>query len=321
VSVRVGFSLLGILLIVAMAGALVVGSVPVGRLLGEAALRDAVLWDIRAPRVLLACLVGGGVAAAGAAIQGLFRNPLADPALIGVSGGAALAASAFLVLGSGAGVTFGLPASAFVGGLATTYLVMAVGRVTGNISGMLLAGIAVNAVSIAGVGLFAVIADDYELRSVTFWALGSFNVSDWTSVAIASSTLVTVVLLYREGERLNAMTLGDAEAGHLGIVVPALRNRVIAYAAFTVGVAVALTGVIAFVGLIVPHLVRLTLGSGHRVVIPGSALLGALMVLIADGLCRTVVAPAELPVGILTALLGGPFFLYLLIRHKGKLGL
>ena len=271
----------------------------------------------------MVALVGGGIAAAGAAIQGLFRNPLADPALIGVSSGAALFAAGFMVIGSTSQVVqlLGVPGSAFVGGLLATLLVLETGRRGGTISSMLLAGVAINSIAIAGVGAFSYLSTDLELRSVAFWALGSFNGASWQNVVVALSIPAMVVLLTRESRNLNAITLGDREAGHLGISVSALRWRVVIYTALAVGVGVSLTGVIAFVGLVVPHLVRMTLGSNHYVVIPGSALLGAILMLLADTLSRLVVAPAELPIGIVTALIGGPFFLYLIVNQRGRLGI
>lgn len=318
-------------LIVVALFALGVGSAPLspGQLIdalfapaGDPVARSIVL-DIRLPRILLAMLVGAGTATAGAAIQGLFRNPLADPALIGVSSGAALFAAAFLVLGIEVDwvASLGVPGSAFAGGLVTTWLVLEVGRRGGTMSSMLLAGIAINAIAIAGVGLFSYLSTDVQLRSVAFWALGSFNGADWTGVAIAAVIPVVIVLLYRESRNLNAVTLGDQEAGHLGIGVHALRMRVIALTALAVGIGVALSGVIAFVGLVVPHLIRMTMGSNHHAVIPGAAMLGGILLVLADSLSRILLAPAELPIGILTSLLGGPFFIWLIVQQKGKLGI
>jgi len=284
---------------------------------------ETIFWEIRLPRVLLAIIVGAGVSVAGAAIQGLFRNPLADPALIGVSSGAALFAAGFMVLNldtSALGL-LGVSGSAFIGGLLTSWLVLEIGQRSGTISSMLLAGIALNAIAIAGVGLFSYLSSDLELRSVTFWALGSFNGADWPSVVIALIIPVAIVFLARESRNLNAITLGDKDAFYLGIDVTRLRQRIIVLTAIIVGVGVALTGIVAFVGLVVPHLIRLTSSSNHAVVIPGSAILGAILVLIADGVGRTIISPAELPIGILTALLGGPFFIYLIIHQKGKLGI
>ncbi|MCB1691194.1 MAG: iron ABC transporter permease [Pseudomonadales bacterium] len=282
-----------------------------------------IVTDIRLPRTLLALLVGAGVATSGACIQGLFRNPLADPALIGVSSGAALFAAGFLVFGGTFGgiALVGLPVAAFVGGLAATLLVLEVGRRGGTISAMLLAGVAINAIAIAGVGLFSYLASDLQLRSVAFWALGSVGGANWRGVAAACVIPVAIGLMWRDANKLNAITLGDAEASHLGISVAALRRRIVVLTAFAVGIGVSLTGVIAFVGLVVPHLVRLSIGSNHRVLIPGAALLGAILLVLADCLGRIVVAPAELPIGILTALLGGPFFIYLIVEQKGKLGI
>jgi iron complex transport system permease protein len=286
------------------------------------AVSETILIDIRLPRMLLAILVGAGIATSGAAIQGLFRNPLADPALIGVSGGAALFAAAFLVFGSELGLsTIGLAGSAFIGGLLTTTMVVQIGRRGGTISSMLLAGIAINAVALSGVGVLSYLSTDGQLRSVAFWALGSLNGADWNSLALAGLIAPVVLVFYIRSERLNAITLGDSEAGHLGISVGRLRIEIIILTALATGIAVALCGVIAFIGLVVPHLIRLTLGSNHYIVIPGSALLGALLLLVADTLSRTLFSPAELPVGIVTALLGGPFFIYLIMRQQGRLGL
>jgi heme transport system permease protein len=283
---------------------------------------ETIVIDIRLPRTLLAMLVGAGVATSGAAIQGLFRNPLADPALIGVSGGAALFASAYLVAGVELGIaSVGIAISAFVGGLLTTGLVLEIGRRGGTISSMLLAGVAINAVALSGVGMLTYLSTDVQLRSVAFWALGSLNGADWNRVAVAVSILPVIAAFLTRSVQLNAITLGDREAGHLGISVVRLRIEIVVLTALATGISVALCGVIAFVGLVVPHLIRLSLGSNHYVVIPGSAILGGLLLLLADSFSRTVLSPAELPVGIITALLGGPFFIYLIVEQKGRLGL
>ncbi len=279
---------------------------------------ETIILDIRLPRVILSVIVGAGIAASGAAIQGLFRNPLADPALIGVASGAALFAAMFVVLGGGAFSYLnylGLAGSAFAGSLFATWIVLLVGTRSGGISTMLLAGIAINAIALAGVGLLSYAATDGQLRSVTFWALGSFNGAGWTAVTIALVIPVVIALFTREAANLNAITLGSEEAGYLGVSVRRLQTRIVVLTAVCVGVGVALSGVIAFIGLIVPHLVRMTLGSNHATVIPFSATLGGALLLVADTLSRTVVAPIELPVGILTALVGGPFFIYLIVRE------
>ncbi len=280
----------------------------------------SIFYDIRVPRALLAALVGAGLACAGAAIQGLFRNPLADPALIGVSGGAALFAGMAIVLGVPALSALGVPLSAFVGGMLTTLLVLYIGRVGGTISHMLLAGIAINAVAIAGIGLMSYVATDAELRTMTFWALGSFNGASWTGVGLALLIPVATVLLTLQSRGLNALTLGDLQAAHLGVSVARLRGYVIILTALVVGISVAIAGVIAFVGLIIPHLIRLSVSSSHYVVLPGSALAGALLLVLADTLARMAAAPLEIPVGILTALIGGPFFVVLIVKQRSRLG-
>jgi iron complex transport system permease protein len=288
----------------------------------DPSIQRTIVLEIRLPRMLLAILVGAGVATSGAAIQGLFRNPLADPALIGVSGGAALFAAAYLVLGPQLGMSsIGIATSAFIGGLLTTWLVLEIGRRGGTISSMLLGGIAINAIALSGVGILSYLSTDLQLRSVAFWALGSFNGADWPSVGIACIIPIIIAVFYSRGQKLNAITLGDREAGHLGISVSRLRIEIVVLTALAVGISVALCGVIAFIGLVVPHLIRLTLGPNHHVVIPGSAVLGGLLLLLADSTSRVLLSPAELPVGIITALLGGPFFIYLIIQQKGRLGL
>ena len=276
-----------------------------------------IVIDIRLPRTLLAGLVGAGVATAGAVIQGLFRNPLADPALIGVSAGAALFAALFMLLATDSFFgTLGLAGSAFLGGLVATWIVLFVGQRGGGVSTMLLAGIALNAVALSGVGLLSYLSSDLQLRSISFWALGSLNGASWQAVSIAMVIPAAIVLMIREAHPLNLMTLGDEEAQYLGVSHQQLRTRIVFLSAVAVGVGVALTGVIAFLGLIVPHLVRMMLGARHQILIPGSALLGALLLVVADLLSRLLLAPAELPVGILTALVGGPFFIYLILRQQ-----
>jgi len=324
------FTLLIVLLLLATVLSLVVGSVPVSiseilpALVGDAETRiKTIVVDIRLPRSLLAILVGAGVSASGAAIQGLFRNPLADPALIGVSAGAALFAALFVIISGDEGfAVLGLAGSAFVGGLIATWIVLFVGSRGGGLSTMLLAGIAINAIALSGVGLLSYLSSDLQLRSISFWALGSLNGADWLAVATALIIPVVILLIFRESRSLNVITLGDEEASHLGVSHERLRLRVVMLSAVAVGIGVALTGVIAFLGLVVPHLIRMTIGSSHQVVIPGSALLGGLLLLVADSLARTMLAPAELPVGILTALVGGPFFIYLIMfEQRGRLAI
>jgi iron complex transport system permease protein len=286
----------------------------------------AVLLAIRLPRLLLGGLVGAGLAVAGAAMQGLFRNPLAEPSLVGVSSGAALAAVAAIVLGSGplSAVTsllgmFSVPIFAFGGALAVTVLVYRLARREGRImvTTMLLAGIAVNSLAMAGTGLLVFTATDEQLRTITFWSLGSLGGATWTSLgAVAPFLLAGLVGLPTLARPLNALLLGEAEAGHLGVAVDRLTRLIVLLVALSVGAAVAVCGIIGFVGLVVPHVVRLGAGPDHRAVMPASALLGAVLLLLADLLARSVVSPAELPIGIVTALIGAPVFLWLLLRQR-----
>ncbi len=285
---------------------------------------DSIITSIRLPRALLGMLVGAALAASGAAIQGLFRNPLADPGLIGVSGGAALAAVAVIVLG---GTTLGplinwlgpysLMLAAFGGGFLTTLVVarIATTRTGGtSTSTLLLAGIAINIITGAGIGLFTYMADDTQLRTLTFWSMGSLGGALWEVVLSAGSLILLVLLLLPHMARpLNALLLGESEARHLGIDVDRVKHRVMLLSALAVGAAVAAAGMIGFVGLVVPHLVRLTLGPDHRYLLPASALLGGLFLLVADMLARTLIAPAELPIGLLTSIIGGPFFIALIM--------
>ncbi len=291
----------------------------------------AVLRAIRLPRVILAVVTGAGLAVAGALMQGLFRNPLADPTLIGVSSGGALAAAFVIVLGATwlPGVTavlgpWTLPLAAFVGALVVTSVVYRIGAAGGllSLSSMLLAGIALNALAMAGVGFLSYLANDEQLRNLTFWNFGSLGGATWTMLAAVVplalfATLAGLVL----ARPLNALALGETQAGHLGVHVAAVKRIAIVLTALAVGSLVAATGVIGFIGLVAPHAVRLACGPDHRVVLPGAALLGAVLVVLADSLARTIVAPAELPIGILTAGLGAPFFLALLLHRRGQTGL
>jgi iron complex transport system permease protein len=286
--------------------------------------QQAVLLSIRLPRVLLGLMVGSSLAVAGAAMQGLFRNPLADPGLVGVSSGAAFAAVLVIVLGVtvfDASNLYALPVAAFLGGLATTLLIGRIASSDGrvSISTMLLAGIAIAALTGAGTGLLTFAANDAQLRSITFWGLGSLGGATWELVLSAAPFLILATLMLpRVARALNAMLLGEAEAGHLGVNVERVKRTVIICTALAVGSSVAVAGVIGFVGLVVPHLVRLAIGPDHRGLIPASALLGSSLLVAADVIARTVVAPAELPIGIVTSLLGAPFFLWLLMKKRGR---
>lgn len=322
------------LVVVVAAG---IGSVPIGMRHVVAILLDAVGWKtgvpftdqeaailvhLRLPRVALGVLVGASLAVCGALLQGLFRNPLADPGLIGVSSGSALAAATWIVFGASLGpmlAGIGLPLAAFAGGLAATLVVYRIGRHAGRtlVATMLLAGVAVAALCGALLGLLLFVADDAALRAITFWSLGSLGGATWPGVAMSAPLLVAPVLAAPWLARgLNALLLGEAAAFHLGVRVERLKRGTIGLTALGVGAAVAASGMIGFVGLVVPHLVRLALGPDHRTLLPASALLGALLLVLADLVARTIVAPAELPIGIVTALAGGPFFLWLLLRER-----
>lgn len=306
----------------------ILGERALGLALGADAQQAAVLTTIRLPRVLLAVLTGAGLAVAGSLMQGLFRNPLADPSLIGVSAGAALAAASVIVLGASwlpgplranALAVSTLPLAAFAGSLAVTVLVYRIGRAQGVLSLpiTLLAGIAVNAMAMAGVGLLTYVASDEQLRTLAFWNLGSLAAATWSTLsAVAPPVVLALAAAWRLAAPLNALALGEARAEHLGVDVPRTKRRAIVLAALATGSLVSMTGVIGFIGLVAPHLVRLMCGPDHRIVLPGAALLGAVLVPAADVVARTSLAPAELPIGILTAALGAPFFLLLLLRHR-----
>jgi len=288
---------------------------------------ENVLIGIRLPRALLAIVVGAGLALAGAALQGLFRNPLADPGLVGVSSGAALSAAATIVLGGGviaalphAFGLFALPVAAFLGSLATTFLIWRIARSGGRVqvATLLLAGIAINALSGSGTGLLTLVASDPQLRSLTFWSMGSLNGASWSLLlSVLPFVGVAAVGLPRLARSLNALLLGESEAGHLGVRIERVKRQVVILAALAVGASVAVSGMIGFIGLVAPHLARLLLGPDHRSLLPGSALLGGLLLSLSDLVARTAIAPAEIPVGILTSLLGAPFFLWLLLRPAG----
>lgn len=283
-----------------------------------------VLLAIRLPRAALAIAVGAALGCAGAALQGLFRNPLAEPALVGVSSGAALAAVATIVLAGSLPALpllpprLFLPAAAFAGGLAATAAALRLARAAGGgVAGLLLAGIAINAVASAGTGLLVTMSDDRQLRDITFWSMGSVAAGGWSgAAATAGCATLALLLLLPSARALDALLLGEAEARHLGVPVERLRLQVVTAVALSVGGAVAIAGIVGFVGLVVPHLVRLLAGPRHRTLLPASALLGGALMLGADTLARSAAAPAELPVGLVTSALGGPFFIGLLLTRR-----
>lgn len=305
----------------------VVGSVlrRVGLAIGTTpdALGESVLWEVRFPRVLLAAAVGASLALAGAVMQGIFGNPLAEPGIIGVSAGAAVGAASSLVLGITWFGPFSMTVSAFVTGLVTTLLVYATARRDGRteVVTLVLTGIAVNALAGALLGLMLFASDDAQLRTITFWNLGSVGAATWSSVMVVAVCLVpgTIVAL-GAGRRLDLLALGERTARHLGVDVERLRLVLIVAVALLASAAVAVAGIIAFVGLVVPHIIRLLVGPAHRTLLPASALGGALLLVLADLAARTVAAPSELPLGVLTALVGGPFFFWLLRRTRIRQG-
>lgn len=289
-----------------------------------------VMGEIRLPRLLLGLIVGGILGLCGAVMQGMFRNPLADPGIIGVSAGAGVGAAIVLVLGGALTAFAGgplakvhwllLPLFASVGGAVTTWLVYRLGDRGKSVVMMLLAGVAINALAGAAIGLLNYIADDRALRDLAMWQLGSLAGANWTAVMVAALVLLpTGVLLWRRAESLNALLLGEAEARHLGVDVARLKRLLIVLTALAMGAAVSAAGMIGFIGLVVPHTVRLLRGPDHVHLLPYSVLAGGLLLVIADMIARTLVAPAEIPVGILTAILGAPFFIFLLWQQRRQI--
>jgi heme transport system permease protein len=288
---------------------------------------ESILFHIRFPRILLAILVGGVLALSGAVMQSMFRNPLADPALIGISAGAAMTAAAMIVfIGTVSAFlpdslkTFLLPIAAFFGSLLISLLIFRIGTVNGKtfVATMLLAGIALNAISGALTGLIVYISNDQQLRDITFWMMGSLGRSSWDIIlpSLPLFIISAIPMLYIANE-LNIFALGESQAKHLGVKTEKIKRIILLSVSLAIGTSVALTGVIGFVGLMVPHLVRILIGPDHRYLLPGSFLLGACTLMLADNLARTVIVPQELPIGIITSCLGGPFFIYLLINKRG----
>jgi iron complex transport system permease protein len=284
-----------------------------------------VLIDIRLPRLLLGGFVGAALASAGAMMQGMFRNPLADPGLIGVSSGAALAAVATIALGNSLALpwvkafgVYALPFAAFFGGIATTGILVGIVARHGQlaVSTLLLAGVALAALATALTGLISFASDDRELRDLTLWMLGSLSGASWPKViAVLPFALLVALAMPRLIRGLNGLLLGEAEAFHLGVDVERTKRAIIVATSAAVGAAVAVAGVVGFVGIVVPHLVRLVAGPDHRVVLPASALMGATLVLMADVLARMAVRPAELPLGVVMAIVGAPIFLHMVVKR------
>ncbi len=294
----------------------------------EAAAHESVLWHLRLPRLLFGIIVGAALSVSGALMQGLFRNPLADPGLIGVSSGAALGAVTIIILGGHffPGVSWlsdirFLPAAAFVGAFLVTIAIQRIASSGGYtaVATLLLAGVAMNSIVGALIGLATFLATDVQLRTLSFWTLGSLGGATWETLGLALPFCIGLLIIAPFfASALNAMSLGEAEAEHLGFSVERTKRVLIVITAAGVGVCVAFTGMIGFIGLVVPHLIRLCIGPDHRWLIPGSALGGALLLVMADTTARTIVAPAEMPIGILTAAFGGPFFLFMLLSQRRR---
>lgn len=290
-----------------------------------------ILFDIRLPRLVLGILVGAALAVSGAVMQGLFRNPLADPGLVGIGAGAGLGAITAIVLGgllplalSDALGHYLVSVAAFMGGWLTTILLYRISTSRGrtSVAVMLLGGIALGALAGALSGILIYMANDAQLRDLTFWGLGSLAGATWEKVLVAGPLILLALAASPFLARsLNALALGEGPAAHLGIPVQRMKNISILAVAAATGAAVAVSGGIGFVGIVVPHLLRLVIGPDHRFLLPNAALLGATLVIAADMISRTVIAPAELPIGIVTATLGGPFFLWILLRNRSLLDL
>lgn len=327
---------LAVLLVITGVASLCMGAVkiPLGDVLaaifgdGAEARYQNVLWQLRLPRILLGFLVGGALSVAGALMQGLFRNPLADPALIGASSGGALGAVFVIVLANHffpnvpmLGDLRLMPFAAFAGALLVTGIVQRLATAGGYtaIATLLLVGVAINALTSAMIGLATYLASEAQLRTLSFWTLGSLGSADWQVVGLVTPfCLGLMVLAPIWAGALNALALGEAEAGHLGFRVEKIKTILVVLTAAGVGASVAFTGIILFVGLVVPHLMRSLIGPDHRWLIPGSAMMGAMILTASDTMARTILAPAELPIGIITAGFGAPFFLFMLLRQRQK---
>jgi len=291
---------------------------------------DALIWNLRLPRILMGFVAGGALGVCGAALQGLFRNPLADPALIGVSAGGSLGAACAIVLGvphflGGIPIVslYAIPFAAFLGALAATAVVYSVATWQGQVqvATLLLAGIAINATTGAAIGWFTFLASDAQLRELSFWSLGSVGGANWQSLAgcVPFVALALGILLWY-ARPLNALALGESNARHMGAPVEAMKRGIIIATTLAVGAVVSFTGTIGFVGLVAPHLFRMLGGPDHRWVVPGSFLMGGCLLCVADVIARMAAIPAEVPVGIVVSTLGAPFFLFLLLREKRRSG-
>lgn len=288
---------------------------------GEYALSTLVLFELRIPRIALALMVGCILAQCGAVLQGLFRNPLADPGIIGVSSGAAVGAIIAIVLLPEAWKVWSVPTLAFAAGLSATLLVYTLARSARGTSVviLLLAGVAVSAFSGAAIGLLTYFADDNSLRELSVWQMGSLSKAKPEQLPLVFVCCITLIILFqRHVNALNALLLGEPEARHMGIDVERFKRNAIVLVAIGVGICVAYTGIIGFIGLVVPHVVRMLCGPNHRYLLPVSAVMGGLLLVLSDLLARTLVTPSELPIGLITALIGAPFFVSLLLHERKR---
>jgi iron complex transport system permease protein len=341
--VVLGVLLLALIVTMLLAAAIGAAGIPLARLPAALGLVSAapgdvmatrdqlILWSIRLPRIAVAAMIGGLLGASGAVMQGLFRNPLADPALVGVSSGGAFAAAGAIVISDSRFASHLaflqpvlLPLAAFVGSLVTTVILYRIASRSGrtSIAIFLLAGLAIAAIANAGIGLLVFIADDRQLRDITFWLLGSLSGATWAKAATLAPVLAIAITALAFIDRgLDVLILGESEAFHSGIDVERLKRICIVLVSAMTGAAVAFCGVVGFIGIVVPHLLRLVIGPGHRLLLPTSIGLGAVLLIGADTLARSIVAPAEMPIGILTAAVGAPIFLLILLRQRGLVGL
>lgn len=288
-----------------------------------------VIWDVRLARIVMAILIGSILAVSGTSMQGMFKNPLATPDLIGITAGATLMAAITIVLGSyfreylPEFVQYSLLSiAAFIGALLTTLLVYKISTSQGktNVVIMLLSGVAITALGFAVVGFLIYLSKDEQLRDLTFWNLGSLGGATWGKNGILLIVMiVSYSVLINKGKALNAMMLGEKDAGHLGIPVERIKKQIVVMVALMVGACVAFSGTIGFVGLIVPYILRLIFKSNYQIILPLSAVMGSILLLVADTFSRTVVAPSEIPIGVLTAFMGAPVFIAILIRFKNSM--
>ncbi|MGO2566820.1 MAG: FecCD family ABC transporter permease, partial [Serratia proteamaculans] len=270
-------------------------------------------------------VIGCALAVSGAVMQGLFRNPLADPSLLGISSGGALFVALIIVMPLALPpviALYGHMLAAFLGSMLVSLLIYGISRSGhGSLSRLLLAGIAINALCMAAIGVLSYLSSDQQLRQFSLWMMGSLSQSQWPTLVVSASLILPATLLtLLQARRLNLLQLGDEEAHYLGVNVQRAKLQLLLLSALLIGAAVAMSGVIGFIGLVVPHLVRMRLGGDHRWLLPCSALGGACLLLVSDTLARTLVAPAEMPVGLMTSLIGGPYFLWLVMRQRERVG-